>query len=101
MPKQKHPLHCHIKKEETFQVLYGDLILNLEGKEKLLKQGDMQTIESNMNHSFLSDNGCIFEEISTTHYPNDSFYRDEKIINNKNRKTYMTFWIDWLYENIK
>jgi len=101
LPKQKHPSHHHVKKEETFQVLYGDLKVTLEGEEKLLKAGDMLTVERNSTHDFSSENGCIFEEVSTTHYKDDSFYADEKITQNIGRKTQMTFWSDWLYEELK
>lgn len=101
LPGQKHPSHYHVKKEETFHVLYGDMNVKVEGEEKMLKEGGMLTIERKVNHSFSSENGCIFEEVSTTHYKNDSFYEDENVARNKNRKTYMTFWADWLYKDIK
>jgi sialic acid synthase SpsE/quercetin dioxygenase-like cupin family protein len=101
LPKQKHPSHYHVKKEETFQVLYGELTVNLNGKEKLLKAGEIITIERNMDHGFSSEKGCIFEEVSTTHYKDDSFYADKEIEKNKSRKTEMTFWSDWLYEELK
>lgn len=100
LPNQKNPVHYHVKKEETFNVLYGDLIINLEGIEKQYKKGDMIIIERTKKHAFSSKNGAIFEEISTTHYPEDSFYEDERIEKNKDRKTYMTFWSDWLSKPI-
>ena len=43
---------------------------------------------------FSSKNGAIIEEISSTHYVNDSFYSDESINANKNRKTILTDWLD-------
>ena len=45
-------------------------------------------------HSFKTVNGCIFEEISTTHFPNDSFYRDPKIdkLTGQMRKTVVDHW---------
>lgn len=91
LPNQCHPDHYHVKKEETFNVLYGDLKVVLNGKEMNLHAGDILTIERNDRHSFSSASGCIFEEISTTHYKDDSFYFDENIINNKKRKTFMPF----------
>tara|TARA_Y100000310_G_scaffold342034_1_gene443437 strand:- start:9767 stop:11335 length:1569 start_codon:yes stop_codon:yes gene_type:complete len=101
LPGQKNPCHYHVKKEETFQVLYGDLNITLAGEEKLLKAGDMLTVERNTPHDFSSEKGCIFEEVSTTHYKNDSFYEDRNIMENTDRKTQMTFWSDWLYEELK
>ena len=74
LPGQDHPNHYHAKKEETFVVLHGDLKLDLDGEIVFLHKGDVMTVERNKKHSFSSENGCIFEEISTTHYVNDSFY---------------------------
>ena len=38
-------------------------------------------------HSFSSRSFAIFEEISTTHKSDDSFYIDDEIMQNKNRKS--------------
>ena len=100
LPGQNHPLHYHIKKEETFNILFGDVTINLNGVEKEYKCGDMVIIERGKKHGFNSKNGAIFEEISTTHIMEDSFYDEEQIEKNKDRKTYMTFWKDWLYKPI-
>ncbi len=87
LPNQTNPSHYHIKKEETFQVLYGDIELELDGKKRLCKPGDVITVERGVKHSFSSKNGGIFEEISSTHYIDDSFYLDDRITSNKSRKT--------------
>jgi sialic acid synthase SpsE/quercetin dioxygenase-like cupin family protein len=100
LPEQKHPVHHHKKKEETFNVLYGDVTIALDGKEKEYRAGDMIIVQRGVKHSFSSKSGGIFEEISTTHYKDDSFYEDAKILENKNRKTEMTFWSEWLYKPI-
>jgi sialic acid synthase SpsE/quercetin dioxygenase-like cupin family protein len=100
LPGQKHPIHYHKKKEETFHVLYGDVTINLKGMEKEYKAGEIIVVERGDKHSFSSKNGAVFEEVSTTHYINDSFYDDEQIVKNKNRKTEMTFWSDWLVKPI-
>jgi sialic acid synthase SpsE/mannose-6-phosphate isomerase-like protein (cupin superfamily) len=99
-PGQENPSHHHVKKEETFHILYGSLIINIDGKEKEYNEGEMIVIERGVKHSFSSKSGCVFEEISTTHYKDDSFYGDEKIMNNKDRKTQLTFWSDWLLKDI-
>jgi N-acetylneuraminate synthase len=94
LPGQKHPVHMHRIKEETFQLLYGDLIINIEGKERILKPGDIQTVLSGEKHSFTSTKGAIFEEISTTHMKNDSYYDDPKIrsLDPVERKTILKKW---------
>lgn len=94
LPGQKHPLHMHKAKEETFQLLYGDLAINLEGNERIMKPGDIQTILRGENHSFTSTKGAIFEEVSTTHIKNDSYYEDPIIrgLDPVERKTILKKW---------
>lgn len=79
LPSQVHPEQYHLKKQETFHVLKGKLTLVLNGVEKVLNQGDVITIERGVKHKFYTDQECIIEEISSTHYRNDSFYTDSKI----------------------
>lgn len=94
MPNQKHPDHLHKVKEETFQVLYGDLTITIDGVTKECKPGHLELVKRGIMHSFSSKNGAIFEEISTSHIINDSFYKDPKVAENKNRKTNFTYWRD-------
>lgn len=93
-PGQKHPSHYHKEKEETFHILYGDFIFDLDGQDTECKAGDMITINRGVKHDFRSNNGGIFEEISTTHQAHDSFYVDEAISQNKFRKTQLTYWVN-------
>lgn len=94
LPGQKHPLHEHRIKEETFQLLYGGLEVNIEGKLVLMKPGDIQTILRGEKHSFTSDIGAIFEEVSSTHIKSDSYYEDEEInkLDPIERKTILKKW---------
>ena len=94
-PNQKHPLHKHKLKEETFQILSGILYSELEGKETKLYPGDTQVVKPGVYHRFRTDkNGCIFEEVSTTHRNDDSFYQDAKINSmlRSERKTFIKNW---------
>jgi len=101
LPGQNHPVHHHVKKEETFQVLFGEMKISLEGKQKVLEPGEILTVERNAKHSFTTDTGCVFEEVSTTHYKQDSFYEDHQVTENSDRKTQMTFWSEWLMKEIE
>ena len=94
LPGQKHPMHYHKLKEETFIVLSGELISNLDGAEKLLKPGDSLTVPPGVWHKFRTETGCVFEEISTTAYSNDSVYRDPSIneLTSGQRKTVVDHW---------
>ena len=96
MPGQKHPMHLHKVKEETFHVLSGTLGVNLEGKEYKLVKGEILTVPRNAKHSFWSDDGAIFEEVSTTAVKGDSYYDDDSINKNANRKFTMMFYSNFM-----
>ncbi len=87
LPGQEHPNHLHRMKDETFTLLYGDMSISMNGDVHNLAPGEVLPIERGCSHSFSSANGAIIEEISTTHFINDSFYDDMDIMNNENRKT--------------
>ena len=93
LPGQRHPSHYHKQKEETFQVLHGVLEMQIEGRRRTLYPGDTQLVQQGVWHEFWTDKGTIFEEISTTHVANDSFYED-KTINERGptRKTVVNQW---------
>ena len=94
LPGQQHPDHMHKVKEETFQLLYGDLEVVVDGEEREMKPGDIQTVLRGQKHSFSSRTGAVFEEISTTHVKNDSYY-DDPVIAGKDlmeRKTKVYKW---------
>jgi len=95
LPGQKHPSHYHKRKEETFHILFGEMKVKLGNKEEIYKAGDLVVVERGKKHSFKSEKGVVFEEISTTHFKEDSFYDDKKIINNKERKTRLTYWLNF------
>jgi len=92
LPGQTHPEQYHKKKEETFVVLHGDVTLYLDDKPQLLHKGDVVTIEPGVRHKFDSNNGCIIEEVSSTHYKDDSYYTDMVIAQNPDRKTFIPYW---------
>ncbi len=94
LPGQKHPVHMHKLKEETFQLLYGGLTVNMEGEDIHMKPGDIQTVLRGEKHSFTSSKGAIFEEVSTTHILNDSYYEDPVIraLDPIERKTILKKW---------
>lgn len=78
-PGQVHPEQYHKRKEETFHILSGSLVATIDGLDRHLKKGDILLIERGMRHAFTSTEGCIFEEVSTTHFRDDSFYTDPTI----------------------
>ncbi len=94
LPGQQHPEQYHKIKEETFVVLDGDLRLTLDGAVKECRRGDVVTVSRGMRHPFSSEHGAIIEEISSTHYKDDSYYTDEAILRNKDRKTVLSYWME-------
>lgn len=94
LPGQQHPTHYHKVKEETFQVLSGTLTLTLDGVTRDIPTGEIVTVERGVPHSFTSKEGCVFEEVSTTHIKNDSYYEDERIakMDPMERKTILKDW---------
>ncbi|MGE4158106.1 MAG: N-acetylneuraminate synthase family protein [Planctomycetota bacterium] len=94
LPGQGHPLHRHRLKEETFQVLWGDIDVTLNGNLHRLKAGDKLLVERGALHGFSSVKGGIFEEISTTHVNGDSYYEDPRIaeLDPMQRKTILESW---------
>ena len=52
LPGQSHPMHFHKRKEETFQVLDGDLNVVIGNHEKALSPGETALIQPGVWHSF-------------------------------------------------
>lgn len=94
IPGQSHPFHFHKRKEETFQVLWGVMDINIDGREKKLYPGDTALVLPGTWHKFKTEHGFIAEEISTTHFDNDSIYKDKGIndMEKKTRKTTVKHW---------
>jgi N-acetylneuraminate synthase len=93
LPGQTHPEQYHEQKEETFVVLHGRLTLWLDGVEQHATAGDVITVNRGVRHRFRTETGAVFEEISSTHYKDDSFYTDPTIAQNPRRKTWLTYWM--------
>ncbi len=91
---QIHPSHFHKKKEETYYVLSGELDTEIDGVKRKITAGEKVLVQPGVWHSFSTQKGVIFEELSTTHYDNDSFYQDKYInkIPRESRKTYVDHW---------
>lgn len=94
LPGQKHPVHYHKRKEETFQVLYGVLETEVDSHRRTLHPGEVALVQPGVWHRFWSEGGCVFEEVSTTHYNNDSVYNDRRIneMAREERKTVVEHW---------
>ena len=98
LQNQKHPAQFHKVKQETFLIIFGKLKLKLKDKgkvfSKIMKSGEIFTIKPGVIHEFkgISPEGSIIEEISSRHIKTDSFYLDKKVMQNKNRKSLISFY---------
>nr|WP_320132874.1 N-acetylneuraminate synthase family protein [uncultured Holophaga sp.] len=92
LPGQRHPEQFHKEKEETFHILHGSVDMILDDECRTLKAGDILTVERGVRHDFSSAEGSVIEEISSTHIKSDSYYTDESILRNPNRKTHLTYF---------
>ena len=61
--------------------MYGDCTLTLNNKKIKLQRGLPILISRGVAHSFYSTDGCVIEEVSTTHVVGDSVYDDVNINN--------------------
>lgn len=94
LPRQKHPYHYHKIKEETFQLLWGDIEITVNGKKTSLHPGDTCLVKPGEWHKFQTLNGAVIEEVSTTYKVSDSCYEDQKIsaLGPATRKTKVQNW---------
>ena len=68
---------------------------------RLDENAHIVVVERGTAHKFSSPSGAVLEEISTTHYKDDSFYDDPAIKGTASRKTYLTFYADWLNGEVR
>ena len=93
LPGQTHPEQYHKLKEETFHVIKGSMTVTLDGQAKEYFPGDILLVTKGTRHIMTTKEGVVFEEISSNHSKNDSFYVDEAINQRKDRKTVLTHWM--------
>ena len=92
LPGQHHPEQYHLEKEETFHILHGLVHVKLNGVESIAKPGHVLTVEREIRHEFWSEAGAVIEEVSSTHFQDDSYYTDPAITENAHRKTKLTYF---------
>jgi len=73
----KGKYHYHPIKDETFFVLNGTLLLDVEGKNFILGSRQSHRIFPGQKHRFKGVTDCQFIEVSTTHREEDSIRLEE------------------------
>lgn len=94
LPGQTHPEQHHKRKDETYHVLHGEILLTLNGQEEVHKANEVVVIPRGVRHGFTTPTGAVIEEVSSNHDPADSFYTDATIEANQNRKTLVAYWME-------
>jgi mannose-6-phosphate isomerase-like protein (cupin superfamily) len=94
LPGQRHPEQWHKLKDETYHLLHGEIELVLDGQRRKCVQNDVIVIPQGVRHEFWSATGAVIEEISSAYSQEDSYYADPSIMNNLDRKTFVTNWMD-------
>ena len=94
LPGQSHPEQWHKQKDETYHILHGEICLTLDGVQQLKRANDIVVIPKGVKHGFTTRSGTVIEEVSSSYSQQDSFYTDSSIEANKNRKTYVTYWMN-------
>ena len=68
-------IHCHKIKDETFYVLEGQVLFELDGKTSILNPGDTALVKPGEKHRFTGlDNSKVIE--FSTHHEDEDSYRD-------------------------
>ena len=76
---QTCPYHRHKVKHETFFVVKGEVGMVVDGKAKVLRQGDVLAMEPGTGHSFTGRGPALLLEASMPSIPGDSFFEDKNI----------------------
>lgn len=66
-------MHYHKNKDETFYILGGEVLLELNGSSRVMKKGDIQRIEPWIKHRFTGLKKSKIIEFSTHHEEEDSY----------------------------
>lgn len=90
---QKHPEQWHNQKDETYHILFGEVTMELDGKQETYKSNVIVTIPRGVRHSFWTKSGAVIEEVSSCYAQSDSYYTDPAIAANADRKTFVTYWM--------
>ena len=70
-------IHYHKNKDETFYILSGIVLIEIKGKERVMKKGDVQRILPLTDHRFTGLEKSVILEVSTHHDEKDSYRKTQ------------------------
>ncbi len=77
---QRCPSHRHAAKDETFFIVRGNVAMNVDGEERLLRAGDVLKMPPGKVHTFAAIGGpALVLEVSLPSVPGDNFFTDRRI----------------------
>jgi mannose-6-phosphate isomerase-like protein (cupin superfamily) len=75
-------MHYHKNKDETFYILKGKVLMQVENKEKVMKSGEVSHILPLIRHRFSGLEDSVIIEISTHHEESDSYRLEGQLSGN-------------------
>lgn len=79
---QTCPSHHHNIKHETFFVVRGNINMQINNEELLMKEGDIRIMPPGVIHSFTGRGNALLLEVSKPSILNDSIFTNKSIGNN-------------------
>ena len=79
--RQKCPYHHHNKKHETFLVVKGRVRMEINGKIRVLEEGERMVMPTGVKHSFEGKGPALLLEISQPCLTQDNIFRNKQIGN--------------------
>ena len=66
-------IHHHKSKDETFHLLSGKILMEINGRKRVMQEGDLQRIPPLTRHRFTGLKKSVIIEFSTHHGETDSY----------------------------
>ncbi len=76
---QTCPMHHHLVKHETFYIVRGDVLMSFDGRERVMKPGDVLPVPPGKPHSFTGKGPALLLEVSKTCMVDDNYFADTRI----------------------
>jgi N-acetylneuraminate synthase len=77
---QRCPRHFHRMKDETFFIVKGKVVMEADGREFEMKEGDTYQMAPGVVHTFTAIDGpALILEVSLPSIPGDNIFEDKRI----------------------
>ena len=76
---QRCPEHRHKEKHETFFIVKGEVRMLYNGKEWVMKPGDLLSVEQTKYHSFFAESNTLILEVSKPGFIEDNYFSDPRM----------------------